>query len=145
MLKAIDMEWLKTALLVVTAVIGWFIANYLTACRERKSEWRKLALSAVKDIELIEKKAIKYHKCKNRDIGMEEDIVRSLERLQEKISLLQNNLRGITNFTFIKFRQAITLRNFQTNTFTPQQPNSPILKSIMAHATGVITMLYTAN
>ncbi len=124
---------------------GWIIVHLLSVRRERRSEWRKLAHSAVADVEKIEELALGYHKAENRNIEMEEEILKRMERLESKMVLLSRTLKSFDQNSMKKFRRAITMKNFQSNEFKRQETTSQILKNILARTTLIIEQLYTAH
>ena len=86
-----------------------------------------------------------YHKAENRNIEMEEEILKRMERLESKMVLLSRTLKSFDQNSMKKFRRAITMKNFQSNEFKRQETTSQILKNIMARTTLIIEQLYTAH
>lgn len=125
--------------------LGWFLVDRLSMRRERFAEWRKLAQNSVSILEDIEKKALCYHTARCRNIQLEEDIIKEIERMEIKMLILSKNLCSIKMDCIINFRRAVTMRNFQSNAFLPQTAESDIYKNIISRTNQIIDCLYSAH
>ncbi|MBD5641876.1 MAG: hypothetical protein HDQ91_05615 [Desulfovibrio sp.] len=121
---------------------GWYAVHRFSIAREQRSEWRKLALSLIPDIEKLEKQGLVYHKAQNRDPEAEEEIIKNLERLAMKLGLISVQIKKLEINSFNNFSKAITYNNFQTASFRCQDSTSPILKGIMRCSTQLIREIY---
>lgn len=124
---------------------GWWVLHILAVRREIRASWRKFAQEAAKDVESLEDIALTYHQSKSRDILAEETIFKYLNRLENKLYILDTHLEDINLRTFNSLKAAITAHNFQTQNFKPQTSKSLILKSIMAWSSHLIGELYQAH
>lgn len=125
--------------------VGWFLVDRLSMRRERFAEWRKLAQNSVSILEDIEKKALCYHTSPCRNIQLEEDIIKEIERMEIKMFILSKNLCSIKMDCITNFKRAVTMRNFQSNAFLPQTAGSDIYKNIIYHTNQIIDALYSAH
>lgn len=126
-------------------VIGWFLVHQLAVYRERNAEWRRLAHSTANEIETIEDLALRYHKKAERDLELEEDIIKRLDRAEIKTLILSRHLESIDRRCLLPFHKAITLKNFQTNRHTSHGADTGIYKEIIAATSTVLEELYSAH
>lgn len=126
-------------------VIGWFLVHRLAVYRERNAEWRHLAHSTANEIETIEDLALRYHKNVERDLELEEDIIKRLDRVEIKILILSRHLKSINPRCLLPFHKAITLKNFLTNRHISHGADTGIYKEIIAATSTVLEELYSAH
>ena len=134
----------KDILSPLAVIIGWFMVNHLNKRREQSAEWRKFARSLSSSAELIEKKALEYHKKNTRDRELEEEILFRIDRFEAKYSLLSKNM-SVDVFLAARLRAAITLDNFQTDQHTSQSITSSIYGSIKSGTMAIIDDLHNAK
>lgn len=130
---------------LLSVPLGWFLVDRLAMRRERFAEWRKLAQNSVQILEDIEKKALCYHTSSSRNIQLEEDIIKEIERMEIKMLILSKNLCSIKMDCITNFKRAVTMRNFQSNAFSQQTADSAIYKNIIARTNQIIDSLYSAH
>lgn len=129
-------------LTLISVILGWWLVHTLTIYRERKAEWRRFSSQIVTDIEKIEELALSYHKNKDRNIKLEEEIITKLDRINVKLQIISNNMKGVDFSKFTSFRKSILLNNFQTNKHSSFSYESDLIKNIINSANTLITMLY---
>jgi len=127
-----SLEWSQviTWLVVIT---GWYVVNDKNNDREKRKEVRSLIDSIQNMLDDIEKESIQYHTNKQSE-ELSFQIKRNLNNnLSSKVNVLK--LRGFEIGKCDKYRkqlrQAITLKNFDTNDFQPQAFSSEIIRDIL--------------
>lgn len=141
-------NWYDVSIAVLSFIsvpLGWILVDRLSMRRERFAEWRKLAQNSVPILEDIEKKALHYHTSHCRNIQLEEDIIKEIERMEIKMLFLSKNLCSIKMDCITNFKRAVTMRNFQSNAFSPQKADSDIYKNIISRTNQIIDCLYFAH
>lgn len=139
------MDIAPSLLSLAGVVAGWFLVHRLAVQRERSAEWRHLAHTIADEVEAIERLALEYHKKANRDIELEEDILKRLDRAEVKVHILSQSLVSVDTSCLIRFRQAITLKNFLTTNHVSQCAKTGLYKGIIASANNVLEQLYCAQ
>lgn len=127
-----SLEWSQviTWLVVIT---GWYVVNDKNNDRENRKEVRSLIDSIQNMLDDIEKEAIQYH-TNDQSEELSFQIKRNLNNnLSSKVKVLK--LKGFEIGKCDKYRkqlrQAITLKNFDTNDFQPQSFTSEIIRDIL--------------
>ena len=110
-------------------IIGWFFVDARNNKRELRKEKRALIDKINVDLNAIEKIAVEYHQNDYANVKMSQEIKISLDRVV-KILNREKLLAQKDYKKFIEFRQAITLDNFDSNSFVVQLDNSELLQYI---------------
>ena len=119
---------------------GWWIVNKQNNFRERRKETRAILNQLLDDLDAIEKQAFSYHTAKEALIELGRDIKISLSRISKDVArhdLLPSGKRH----PIVKLRQAITLKNFDTDCFQTQNVNCELLDEISATKDDLIDAL----
>lgn len=96
-------------------VIGWWWVSKSHAKRETRKEMRALLDDIVKQVYEIEDSAHRYFMVRPDDIDARRlsfQIKRELKRMAARINQLYATLKGDSDDQIVKFRQAITLHDF---------------------------------
>ncbi|WP_110946436.1 hypothetical protein [Pseudomonas bohemica] len=114
---------------LMTVVLGWIVVNWQNNNREERKEVRSSLSEAIEEITSLEDEAVKYHSADSRSAEGEREITKRITRLSSRIRHL-----GIesdeSRRLFIRFKQSMTLDNFETNRFSQQGTDSEILEMI---------------
>lgn len=113
----------------VLVIIGWFFVDERNNRRELRKEKRALIDKINVDLNSIEKIAVEYHQNNYANVKMSQEIKISLDRVV-KILNREKLLAQKDYKKFIKFRQAITLDNFDSNSFVVQLDGAELLQNI---------------
>lgn len=129
-----------------SVVIGWFLVHRLAVSREQQAEWRNFSRVLADEIEKIENLALTYHKNANRDFALEEELLKRLDRAEEKLGILSSHLTSLENSWCIRnLANAITLKNFQTAHHMSKGADSQIYREIIVATSHVLYQLYNAH
>lgn len=118
---------------LVTVVLGWIVVNWQNNNREERKEVRSSLSDAVEEIIALEDKAVEYHSADSRSLEYEREITKRITRLSSRIRHLGIESEGLRRL-FIRFKQSMTLDNFETSRFSKQNPDSEILEMISMHS-----------
>lgn len=114
---------------LATVVIGWIVVNWQNNRREERKEVRSSLSEVIDEIIKLEDLAVEYHTAESRLKESEKDITKKITRLSSRFRHLRFQSTALKNL-FIKFKQAITLDNFETNRFVSQGSDSEILELV---------------
>ena len=125
------MGWTQivTWLLVIA---GWLLVNHQNNIREKRKEIRSILDKIQSLLDEIEFQAVNYHTGQeSSDLAFQ--LKRSLnQKLRDRLDILK--LRNIDvkkcYSLLIKFRQAVTLENFDTTSYKAQNLNDDLIKNI---------------
>lgn len=117
---------------LIFIIIGWIVVHFLARHRDLERDWRAFAIETVKNINIIEEDAIRYHTSDTRNRDSEQKIKQSLSELDTRLNALKKFFRFNEDISF--FRAAITLDNFASSGFKKQDYPSVILNDISYHA-----------
>ena len=116
----------------IVAAAGWGATHLLSEARERRKEIRVQLDKTIERLAKIEESARSYH-C-----GSSFDLQKSLSLISE-ISRLERSLARVTRFNLDDFtpviimhRRAITLKNFDSSSFSSCDQDSEMLMEISA-------------
>lgn len=111
-------------------VVGWLVINQQNNKRETRKEIRS-ALSALYELlHTIEDKALKYH-TGNGDPLESRTLKRHLAQIYPRVGLaFQSTIDCKYSREVFAFRQAVTLRNFDTASFAALDASDPFFESI---------------
>lgn len=123
---------------------GWLIVNWQNNTRERRKEVRTALDKLSARLDQLEKDAIKYHTSSQPQYDEANHIKIELQRIKKQINHLHILALEFEEDGMVKLRQSITLKNFDTHTFSPQPPYSPILSGISSAKDVVIDRLESA-
>ncbi len=121
-------------------IAGWLVVNNQNNFREKRKETRAILNQLRSDLDAIEKQAFSYHTAQEALIELGRDIKLSLSRISRDIArhdLLPSGKRH----PIVKLRQAITLKNFDTDCFLTQNTNCELLEEISATKDNLIDAL----
>lgn len=118
---------------LVTVVTGWIVVNWQNNNREERKEVRSSLSEALEEIINLEDVSSEYHTGSSREISAEKEITKKITRLSSKVRHLRFESPRI-NKLFIKFKQSMTLDNFETNRFSTQDLDSEILELISMYS-----------
>lgn len=110
-------------------VVGWIVVNWQNNNREERKEVRSSLSEVIDEITELEDLAVEYHTAAVRSTTNEQDITKKITRLSSKVRHLRLE-SGKLNHLFIRFKQSITLDNFETSRFVTQNKDSEILELI---------------
>ncbi len=122
-------------------VLGWLIINRQHNTRETRKELRSQLDQVCKEIADVERKATNYHlelTC-NRELGREIKI--RLKRLGRSLKLLNFGEKRTQSHRFVRFRQAITLKNFDTAHHEQQQLDGKLLDEVAVETENLVFFL----
>ncbi len=115
----------------ILVVFGWLIVNKQNNIREKRKEIRSILNQLLEELDSTEKLAISYHSAEKQLIELGRDIKLSLSRIGKSVNRHDLLPRG-QRYPIAKFRQAITLKNFDTEDFITQKVNSDLINEISA-------------
>lgn len=125
----------------ILIVAGWIIVHYLTVTRERHKEIREQKSNLCSAIIEIEKNAIAFHQSLDFNPDLARNLMSSICRISNSISKPPlKNLRVAPDH-IKKFRQSITLKNFEKRDFLTLEPNSRIISNISLSTERLINAL----
>lgn len=114
-------------------IAGWVIVNHQNNIREKRKEIRVTLDKIQIFLDEIENQAIQYHTVEaSNDLSFQ--LKRNLnQKLRDKLKILKTrNLDVKTcNSHLTKFRQAVTLDNFDTSNYKTQTLNDDLIKNIL--------------
>ncbi|MCX7091894.1 MAG: hypothetical protein NTY50_00365 [Methylobacter sp.] len=125
------MGWTQivTWLLVIS---GWLLVNHQNNVREKRKEIRTILDKTQSFLDEVEIEAIKYHTSQeSSDLAFQ--LKRSLnQKLRNRLDILAlRNLNIEKCYPHLKkLRQAVTLENFDTSSFKPQNLEDDVIKNI---------------
>lgn len=114
---------------LLTVIVGWIVVNWQNNNREERKEVRSSLSEVLDEITKLEDNAVEYHTSASRSTTIEKNITKLITRLSSKVRHLRLE-SGKLNKLFIRFKQAITLDNFETRRFITQGQDSEILELI---------------
>jgi len=125
------MGWTQivTWLLVIS---GWLLVNHQNNVREKRKEIRAILDKTQSFLDEIEIEAIKYHTSQESSDSAFQ-LKRNLnQKLRNKLDILKlRNLNVEKCYPYLKtLRQAVTLENFDTSSFKPQNLSDDLIKNI---------------
>lgn len=110
----------------------WLLVNQQNNIREKRKEIRSILDKIQSLLDEIEIQAVNYHTGReSSDLAFQ--LKRSLnQKLRDRLDILKlRNLDVKKCYPLLKkFRQAITLENFDTSSFIPQNLNDGLIKNI---------------
>lgn len=119
------------------AVVGWGVTHLLSDVRERRKEARSQIDKLYEALAKVQSDARNFHLSAAFDGALAEDLtirVRGLERQLRRLgSFNQDDLVP----KIIALRRSVTLRNFDSSSFTQQQVGSDILEDIASAVEGM--------
>jgi hypothetical protein len=110
------------------AIKGWLYANSRANKREDRKEARSFADRIIKDLEVLEVEALKYHTDSASSSGA--NLIKAkLKEIGGRIDLFKGMCRSDLDFAadVVRLRQSMTLKNFDTSTWEKLSPSSPIV------------------
>lgn len=122
-------------------VLGWLIINRQHNRRETRKELRAQLDQVCKEIADVEHKATNYHLALTCDHALGRDIKIRLKRLGRSLKLLDLGKNRARNHRFVRFRQALTLKNFDTAHHEQQQIDSNLLDEIAIETENLVFFL----
>jgi hypothetical protein len=121
--------------------VGWYIINRQNNNRETRKEVRESLLSLYRHLDEIETDAIAYH-TGDGDPLLARKIKRDIDQIPGRISLAQRgSMKGRYAHHLIRFRQAITLNNFDTASFVQKEPTDRFFDEIVVSKRSLIHCL----
>jgi len=125
------MDWSKIVTWVIV-IAGWWLVNRQNNIREKRKEIRTLLDKIQSLLDEIESQAIQYHTSQQpSDLAFQ--LKRSLnQKLHNRLDILKLRSLNVNNcYPLLKqFRQAVTLKNFDTSSFKPQNISDDLIKNI---------------
>ena len=116
----------------VLVIVGWWFVNSQNNIREKRKEIRTLLDKVQSLLDEIESQAIQYHTSQQpSDLAFQ--LKRSLnQKLHNRLDILKLRSLNVKNcYPLLKqFRQAVTLKNFDTSSFKPQNISDDLIKNI---------------
>jgi hypothetical protein len=114
--------------LIITA--GWFVVNNMNAARERRIETLGKIDKIINSIREIEKMGKLFHSDAKHNQNANFEITSQLQVLERSIQYVSILDTETIKRNIIEFRQACTLRNFDSSSFKQQSLNSSIVFEI---------------
>ena len=136
------MTW-QISLTIFINIVGWGIVHILSSQRDKNKEWREFARNTAKLVEEIEEKAIRYHTNEHRNIALEFELKKDIDKLDTYVTLIKKHLRMSHSISFL--RSSITLNNFQSHAFLQQDCDSKLVRDLSFHAATIREALYLAE
>lgn len=125
------MQWSQTVTWMLV-IAGWWLVNRQNNIREKRKEIRTLIDKLQVYLDEVETLAIKYHtNQESSDLAFE--LKRSLnQKLRSKLDILKLRTLDVNKCYPLlkKFRQAVTLNNFDTSSFKPQSMSDTLITNI---------------
>jgi len=117
------------------ATIGWVLVNRQNNLREDRKEARSIIDKIIEYLSLIESDAYAFHTADARDKSAERKVKLRIKTLACRLGHC-SKMFSCAEFTqeIIRFRQACTKLNFETEEFNQQVSNSEILLGINEQA-----------
>jgi len=114
-------------------IFGWLIVNHQNNIREKRKEIRGTLDKMQLFLDEIETQAIQYHTNQaTNELAFQ--LKRNLnKKLRDKLDILKiRSLDVKTSYSLLfKFRQAVTLKNFDTSKYEVQTINDDLIKNIL--------------
>jgi hypothetical protein len=116
----------------VLVIVGWWFVNSQNNIREKRKEIRTLMDKIQSLLDDIESQAIQYHTSEeSSDLAFQ--LKRSLnQKLSNRLEILKLRSLNVDKcYSLLKqFRQAVTLENFDTKSFKPQNISDDLITKI---------------
>lgn len=132
---------ISQAITWLLVIIGWYIVDGRQNARETRKELKAELDSLITAIECIVDSATTFHTASQQDKSASSNIKYRLRVVSNGISLLKARGVNIKSEFLVKFRQACTLNNFDTNRFRQQPPNSMLIHNIQSTGQDLIFSL----
>jgi hypothetical protein len=117
----------------VLIIAGWLIVNHQNNIREKRKEIRVTLDKMQFFLDEVEIQAIQYHTNQaSSDLAFQ--LKRSLnQKLRDRLEILKIRNLDVKKCypLLIKFRQAVTLENFDTSNYKAQNLNDDLIKNIL--------------
>lgn len=114
----------------VLVIASWFILNMLANCREKRKELYSLIKDIRQQIDITTDLAEKYHTAEAHSPELSEKIKFMIQEINNWNEILESCKLKIDLMNHVKFRQAVTGKNFDSNTFATQPHNGKLLYRI---------------
>ena len=116
----------------VIVIAGWWLVNRQNNIREKRKEIRTIIDKVQSLLDEVESQAIQYHtNQESSDLAFQ--LKRSLnQKLRNRLDILKLRSLDVEKcYPLLKqFRQAVTLENFDTSNFKPQNISDDLIKNV---------------
>lgn len=123
-------DWTHQVVTWLLVIAGWIIVHYLTVTRERQKEVRDEAKTICREIHELELRATNFHRSPTHDFGEAQAILSQMNRISSALASKPLSNLGVAPAEVRRFRQSVTLRNFDPRGFEPQTPDSALIRDI---------------
>lgn len=129
----------------VIIFVGWAVVSGQHNKRETRKETKERLQLLFKHLDEIEDAAFLYHTSKSPDPLLARRIRRDIEQISPRIRLaIRGPMKCAYSGALVRFRQSITLHNFDSATFAPKQTHEQLLDEIVSAKNALVYCLESA-
>ena len=114
----------------VIVFVGWWVVDHQNSKRQRRIEELSQVEKCISMLHDLENDAINYHTGSVRDESLSRDIRLKIQRISKFLNNLNLIPIGQRNNLVKQVRRSITMENFDSSNFKPQDINHDLIANI---------------